>query len=211
MSDAVAIPNPSEGDFDRFLMRLDQNRDRAAEKYEDIRRLLVKFFEWNYSARAEELADRALVVLQQKVQYEEIENLNAYARAVARNIGRDAFREAEKIVTEETPNGLDSLGDPKWGLRDIENEIDDQIRSICLRRCRAQLQSEDDMLVIEYYSADGETQKSHRKKLALRIGITRNALAVRANRIRERLEKCVNQCLENRRRALAKAYGGGQP
>jgi hypothetical protein len=40
--------------FTRLLHRLDADRERAGEKYEDLRRTLIRFFEWRGAPYPEE-------------------------------------------------------------------------------------------------------------------------------------------------------------
>jgi DNA-directed RNA polymerase specialized sigma24 family protein len=211
MSDTAAIPNTPEGDFERLLRHLDADRDRAGEKYEEIRRRLIKFFECNRSCRAEELTDRTLATVEKKLQAEEIDNIPAYAVAVARNVHRDDFKKSRRVTSvEDIRGGQDSLVDSGGEEGEMVEGIDTLATLACLQECRAKLPPAESMLAIEYYSAEGEKQKDHRQRLAKRLGITMNALRVRANRVRERLEKCVTQCVEDRRRAFVEGHSGGQ-
>src|SRR5260370_31053541 len=116
MSDPAAIPRIPEGDFGRFLRRLDADPNRAAEKYEEIRRRLIKFFVWNHSCRAEELVDRTLTTLEKKMEAEDIDNVFGYALGIARNVDRESFRESRRIkALEDEPGGQDSLVDSSAG------------------------------------------------------------------------------------------------
>jgi hypothetical protein len=52
------------------------------------------------------------------------------------------------------------------------------------------------MLVVNYYDTDaGEKAKNARRRLAGSLGLTLNALKVRACRLRMRLEACINNCV----------------
>ena len=46
--------------FTRLLNSLDEDRERAGEKYEELRRTLIRFFEWRGAPFPEEHADEAL-------------------------------------------------------------------------------------------------------------------------------------------------------
>src|ERR1022692_1587110 len=87
--------------FEAFLRNLDSDRQRAAEKYESLRRALVKFFQWNRSIRAEELADQSLSILEKKLASEKISNIPAYALGVARLVWREAFKRAQRDTALE--------------------------------------------------------------------------------------------------------------
>jgi hypothetical protein len=58
-------------------------------------------------------------------------------------------------------------------------------------------------LVIQYYSAEEEKQKTFRQKLAEKSGLKLGTLRVRTNRLREQLEQAVRRCLEARGRRLS--------
>jgi DNA-directed RNA polymerase specialized sigma24 family protein len=211
MSDTVAIPTPPEGDFERFLRHLDEDRSCAAEMYEDLRRRLHRFFVYNHSCRAEELVDRTLAILEKKIQSEDICNVFAYALGIARKVHLAACAELQRITAlEDMPRGEDSFADPRTAREDLAERIETQGRLGCLRKCRSTLSSADDKLVIGYYSADGEKQKVHRERLAKEIGVTVNLLRVRTNRIREKLEKCLGKCLDDRRGGFADGRSGRQ-
>ena len=72
----------------------------------------------------------------------------------------------------------------------------------CLDRCLDDLKPEQRDLIVEYYQ-DAQRQKIERRRnLAQRLGITMNALGIRACRIREALMTCVEGC-RARREAFA--------
>ena len=51
-------------------------------------------------------------------------------------------------------------------------------------------------LIIQYYAGEGRAKLENRKAMAGALGITSNALSIRACRIRDKLEACVRRCLE---------------
>ena len=71
------------------------------------------------------------------------------------------------------------------------------LRLDCLKKCLAEVSSNDSdrRLILDYYgAADGEKNKMQRKNLAETLGLTMNTLKVKACRLRERLERCINDC-----------------
>jgi len=58
-------------------------------------------------------------------------------------------------------------------------------------RCLQQLDADERTLILEYYQGEQRTKIEQRRKLAARLGLTPNALSIRACRIRGRLEACV--------------------
>jgi hypothetical protein len=54
-------------------------------------------------------------------------------------------------------------------------------------------------LIVEYYADDRRQKIERRRDLATRLGITMNALGIRAFRIRDGLMACVESCRQRRR------------
>jgi hypothetical protein len=196
-------------DLNRLLVRLDSDAASAWEKYRDLRRRLVKFFEWNQCRFSEELADEVLDRVARKPANEEIRDVAEFVIGVARNVRLEAYKKSQREAhIEDWPGGQESLADPRDREREMLAEMDQQIRLVCLRECLENLKTADRALALDYYSAEEEKQKVHRQRLASVAGITLIALRVRANRLREKLEPCVSDCLERRRRMRVVAEGG---
>ena len=64
----------------------------------------------------------------------------------------------------------------------------------CLDRCLQTLQTGQRELITEYYRGERAAKIEHRAALAERLGVTSNALSIRACRIRTLLERCVKTC-----------------
>src|SRR5579872_1924993 len=187
-------------DLNRLLIRLDSDAARAWEKYRSIRSRLVKFFEWNQCRSPEDLADEVLDRVARKPAEEEIRDVSEFVIGVARYLRLEAHKkEQRESHLEDRPGGQDSLADPRDHESELVGMIDQQSNLACLRDCLAGLNSADSRLALDYYSAEEEKQKVHRQKLTNAVGITILALRVRANRLREKLERCVSSCIESRR------------
>ena len=186
--------------FQVLLERLDADRGAAAERYETIRIKLVHLLQWRGCAEshADELADRTLDRVAAKLAAgEQVENVSAFAAAVARFIWLEHSRKnrAEAVGDDlpETPVEIDMsfLDDPDERMK-------------CLRRCVATKFTDDEKrLIVNYYDTDAdEKAKTARRRLAESFGLTMNAMKVRACRLRMRLEACINDCVA---RASAKS------
>lgn len=181
--------------FEQFLIRLDGDQRIAAEKYELLRRKLVKCLMWKGCPESEAatLADTALDRVAAKIaQGEEVKSMNAYACEVLRFVWLEHLRKRREIITEsgEMP---ETAVEPN-----IEILQDPDVRLRCLRKCLAETISTDAdrRLIIGYYDTEaGEKAKDVRKSLAERLGLTLPTLKVKACRLRERLEKCINECV----------------
>ena len=182
--------------FQILLSRLDPEPAAAAAKYEVLRMKIAHLHRWRGCAEshADELADITLDRVAAKLAAgERVENLEAFTAAVARFVSLEHSRKNRVVAVgddlPETPvePDLDFLYEPEERLK-------------CLRHCVASQLSEDDKrVVVGYYDTDaGEKTKTARSSLAASLGITVNALKVRACRLRMRLEACINDCITTR-------------
>jgi RNA polymerase sigma factor (sigma-70 family) len=183
--------------FDELLAWFDpSDRDRAGEKYETIRRSLIKIFTWGGCIDAEGVADETVNRVAAKVQElsETFEGDPAlYFYGVAKRLMKECQRSARAQVS------LDEAGDPAAVLPEEDEEEDDLAReSECLQRCLDKLSPRDRELVLAYYMKDKQAKIDHRKELARQLGIVSNALRVRVYRIRAALEACIEHCLDEK-------------
>jgi DNA-directed RNA polymerase specialized sigma24 family protein len=66
----------------------------------------------------------------------------------------------------------------------------------CLRECLQQLSAENRELIIQYYQGEKAVKIQNRKQLIERLGIPINTLRMRALRLRQTLQACVENCLK---------------
>jgi len=85
--------------------------------------------------------------------------------------------------------------DPDKSKRLEEERSDRESRVECLERCIESLQADSRDLIINYYQGETGAKIKNRKQLAERLKIPINALRIRALRIREKLEDCVENCI----------------
>lgn len=179
--------------FQLLLDRLDANADTAAAKYEELRLRIGYLLRWRGCAdsHTDELVDLTFDRVATKLAAgEQVENINAFTAAVARFIWLEHTRK----------NRTDAVGDdlPETPVEPDMEFLDDPDRRVqCLRRCVAtKLSDEDRRLVVDYYDCDAdEKAKTARKRLADSLGLSLNALKVRACRLRMKLERCINDCV----------------
>ncbi|HSN85583.1 MAG TPA: hypothetical protein VL025_02445, partial [Thermoanaerobaculia bacterium] len=118
--------------FDALLACLDSDRDRAAEKYEIIRRKLIRLFEWRGCELPEDLADvtldRVAKRMGEGVQLQS--DPLGYIYGVAHLVYKEEWRRAAR-----EQKGLHSGA---WPPSQPEEEPDDR-RLDCLRKCLEQL------------------------------------------------------------------------
>jgi DNA-directed RNA polymerase specialized sigma24 family protein len=176
--------------FDTLLAWLDPDRERAGQKYEDIRLRLIKIFTCRGCWDAEELADETINRVSTKVgdvafQYQGDPAIYFYG--VSQKI---LLEYARKVKPAE-------ISDNATAQQPAESPIeDDEPEYRCLDRCLENLPANNRRLVIEYYQLEKHAKIEHRKRLASEFGIALNALRIRAHRVRRALQDCVNHCLE---------------
>jgi DNA-directed RNA polymerase specialized sigma24 family protein len=173
----------SQEAFDKFLAWLDADRDRAGEKYEEIRRKLIKIFAHRGCAIAEELTDEAINRVNRRVQ--EIADTYVgdpalYFYGVAQKVY------LEYVKKKPAPKPLPPSDPPDETERNYE----------CLERCMQHLDLASREIILEYYHQERRAKIDHRKDLADRLGIALNTLRMRVHRIKAGLQLCVGDCLK---------------
>ena len=172
-----------------FLDCLDPDADRAGEKYESLRLTLMKFFDWRGAHFPEELADETINRVIRKIdEGQTIRDVPTYCHGVARLVLLEKLKgpESKRTDFEELPPA--ALVAPEPEERDEKRD--------CFEQCLKQLPIESRQLILQYYGDEKREKINRRSVMAERLGIPLNALRSRAQRIRNRLEECVNGCLK---------------
>lgn len=188
---------PTKEGFDKLLTWLDIDQERAGEKYEHIRGSLIKFFLYRECVQAEALADEVINRVTQKID-ELVKTYQGdsarYFIGVARNVLLEYQRKQFTLPLPLTMNKATALDS-----EDESNKEDSMFE--CLDLCLQQMSRENHDLILYYYQKDGQAKIDFRKELAEELGIAMNTLRVRVHRLREFLQKCLPDCLEQRGRA----------
>jgi RNA polymerase sigma factor (sigma-70 family) len=180
---------PNQEEFDALLAWLDPDRERAGEKYEEIRTKLIKISERRQCHVAEELADETINRVSHRVKdiagtYEG--NAALYFFGVLKNI----YKEWLKWIKEEPASLGDIVVPAPQPAEDVE-----RIHQY-LDKCRERLENPEDRdLILKYYEKERRAKIDHRKQLANSMGITLNNLRMRIHRINALLQKCIGDCL----------------
>jgi len=181
--------------FETFLQRLDPDRDEAGKKYEALRRRLTKFFEWNACFPAEDLVDETFDRVAEKLGEVQVLDVVGFAWGVAKHVRQEANKRAERMVQISDLPGRAHL--PAAGTtpeRALQEEMEDERRARCLRLCLHRFPAPDREVFLKYHNVQGE-HTEYRRRLAEELGVTIGTLRVRINRLRERLEKCLHNCM----------------
>ena len=173
----------SQESFDALLDWLDSDREQAGIKYEEIRRRLITIFTGRGCVDAEDLADEAINRVVKRL----TEIKSEFKGDPARYFYGVANMMLMEYLRRKPPQP------PPVSAAD-SNRIEQEYR--CLEQCIDRLSPENRHLLSEYYGAEGKDKAEKRKKLADELGIAPNALRIRAYRIRQALQECVENCVE---------------
>lgn len=174
--------------FDKLLVAFGGDRDSSAQKYLEIRTNLMRFFEWRGCSFPEDHADETINRMAKRVaEGEEILNYSGYAMGVARLLLLEIHkgRQREQQALAEIGTSSEVYVEPD----------DSETRLVCLRSCLQTLSADNRELILEYYQGEKGEKIQNRKKLMDRFGIPVNTLRMRALRLRERLQTCVESCV----------------
>jgi DNA-directed RNA polymerase specialized sigma24 family protein len=188
--------------FTRLLEWLDDGSDSQGGSYLEMRRRLVSYFDRRNRLSADELADETLNRIGRTLEKTTIAITPParYCYVVARFVLLADFRrehmhvrldDESRLIDASTMRTVE-LSPPGESPSPGEHRMD------CLDRCLETLKPEQRELVIEYYRDTRRQKIDRRRDLAARLGITMNALAIRACRIRSTLEACVEGCCKER-------------
>ena len=190
---AVSVPRRkwvlTQEAFDGLLGSLGEDRESAGERYLEIRGNLIRFFQWRGSQFPEDHADETINRVAKKIsEREEIRNPASYYLGVARMLLLEINR--ERVLQQQALSELTYSEITSDQSDESEGRID------CLRACLQRLSSENRELILQYYSGEKSAKIDSRKKLSQRLWIPVNTLRMRALRIRENLQRCVENCQE---------------
>lgn len=175
----------------RLLARLDDDPQRAGESYEALRRTLVKFFDWRGAGDPDACADETIDRLARKLdEGTTVEDPRRFARGIARLVLLERWRSPEARAPR-----AEAVDVARLPAAAPPEPAEADAREACFGRCLAELAPDARQLILGYYSAEGRVKIDGRKRMAESLGLSENALRSRAQRIRDRLERCIGRCL----------------
>ena len=187
--------------FERLLGRLDRDPNAAGLKLLDIRRKLQKFFECNRCPDPDELVDvtidRGARRMDEGI---EIRDLPSYLYQVARFVLKEQWTSPERNVESAQGKGYGLLLASPSREEAVNTKEDMEERLECLEKCSGTLVPAERQRVIDYYCEQGRAKINNRKQMADELKITLGNLRVRMHRTRERLEECILDCLNEKKR-----------
>jgi DNA-directed RNA polymerase specialized sigma24 family protein len=177
--------------FQRLLTWLDEGTDSEGEKYLEMRRRLLAYFDRKNCAGPDDLADETLNRVARRLEEEgkiETETPAKYCYIVARFVFLESLRahSREESLRSKIPREA----------HEDQNERETRERVLdCLDKCTGKLDAPQRELILSYYVGREKVKIENRRILAKGLGISMNALSIRACRIRDKLEGCVRECV----------------
>jgi DNA-directed RNA polymerase specialized sigma24 family protein len=185
------------GAWEGLLAWLDCGAETDGASYLEMRRRLTGYFDRKNCAAPDDLADETLSRVARRLEEAgaiESETPARYCYIVARFVFLEHLRHTER--TQEMAAELQRQEIAQ--ATDDESEAKTERRLDCLGSCAAKMDPDHRELITRYYVGRGGAKIANRRRLAEALGVSMNALAIRACRIREKLAACVRQCLEER-------------
>ncbi|MGA9771295.1 MAG: hypothetical protein WBV94_19835 [Blastocatellia bacterium] len=175
--------------FDKLLASFAEDRDSAASRYLEARSNLIQFFLWRGCPFPEDHADETINrVAKRMAEGEEIRNPSGYLIGVARMLLLEINKERAREI-----HALEEMARPQVAFEDPEET---QTNIGCLRDCLKNLSDDNRELIIQYYQGEKGAKIENRKRLTERFKIPVNTLRMRALRLRDKLQICMEDCLK---------------
>ena len=182
---------PDKAAFDRLLAWLDEGSESGGQRYLEMRERLVDYFGRRDCPIPEDLADETLNRVARRL--EETGSIDEvvparYCYILAKFVFLEWLRRPGRIeLVAQSAEAVVAQG--------TSGRAENERTFACLDRCLQSCSAADRALIMDYYQTSGGSARENRRLLAQRLGITSNSLAIRACRIRSRLEACVRSCV----------------
>jgi RNA polymerase sigma factor (sigma-70 family) len=186
--------DPTPEEFEKLLAWLVS----AGRNYQTMHHRLTRIFISGGCLDAESLADEVMnrvAVRIDKVVRDYEGDPARCLQGFAENVAREYRHELTKIVDIEK---VEQSIRPEEREQQEEERRKREREDACLETCKNELTSDERDLFERYFQNEMKA-KVARKKLAEDLGITANALRIKAHRVWRRLRRCLDGCLDERR------------
>jgi RNA polymerase sigma factor (sigma-70 family) len=188
----------SKDALQRLLNWLDGGANSDGHAYVEMRRRLQGYFGRKNCRTADDLADETLTRVARRLEEEGIthdETPARYCYIVARFVFLEHLREAKAhaMVAHVSEDG--ALQPSARSAADVAEAAGRREKLLaCLEKCIQELDRLNRRIITRYYIGSERVKIDNRRELAESLGLSPNALTIRACRIRTRLEACVGRC-----------------
>jgi DNA-directed RNA polymerase specialized sigma24 family protein len=176
--------DPTPEEFEKFLSWLDSDRDAAGRRLQLIQSRLIQIFTSRGCVDAESLADEVLNRVAVRIETVIVNYSDPLRCCVGfvDNVFREYLREQQKKEKAQPPP------EPRPS-EELERE------DKCLKQCLGELTEPERGLFVHYFKGEKRARIDARKKLAVDLSLTGNALRIQAFRLRKGLRQCMTACL----------------
>jgi DNA-directed RNA polymerase specialized sigma24 family protein len=183
MSPAKKLNILRQEDFDRLLSWLGPDAEQSGLTYEKIRWRLIAILASRGCRVPEELADETIDRVARRlvdIQETYVGDKAIYFLGVMNNVHHEYLKRPATPVLLEPDDDLETK----------------EKTHVCLERCLDKLGPNSRQMIERYYAENKRAKIDLRKRLAAELDISISTLRLRALRIREKLQVCIEQCLE---------------
>jgi DNA-directed RNA polymerase specialized sigma24 family protein len=184
--------------FSKFLEWLDEGVDSGGQKYLEIRQRLVAYFDRKNCLTPDEFADETLNRVSRRLEEEgaiETKTPAKFCYITARFVFLESLRAKDR---KDVPldDALRKTSDDSFAILKTDEEKETKEKMLnCLEQCTNGLDAANRNIIVHYYYGKERVKIEKRRSLAENLGISMNALTIRACRIRDKLEACVKKCV----------------
>jgi len=184
--------------FHRLLEWLDEGENSDGRNYLEMRQRLVAYFDRKNCLMPDELTDETLNRVARRLEEEgriESETPARYCYITARFVFMESLRGMDNAKSVPLDDVLRQPRANQFTVpeRDEEKEIKENMLD-CLEQCTNELEPASREIIFSYYHGAERIKIENRRRLAEKLGVSANALSIRACRIRDKLETCVGKC-----------------
>jgi DNA-directed RNA polymerase specialized sigma24 family protein len=182
----------------RLLNWLDGGVRSDGSSYVEMKRRLRDFFARKNCRTPDDLADETLTRVARRLEEEGLTRTETPARycyIVARFVFLEHLRETRAhgmVVPVSDDAGLPRSAPLPADIAEAAGRREALL--VCLEKCIEALDPLNRRIISQYYIGSERVKIDNRRELADSLGLSANALTVRACRIRTRLEACVSRC-----------------
>ena len=181
--------------FARLLGWLDEGKDSDGRNYLEMRQRLVAYFDRKNCLTPDDFADETLNRVARRLEEEgqiESETPAKYCYITAKFVFMESLRGADKksVPLDDALKKSSSNQSSEDEGKNLKEKMLD-----CLEICTGKLEAANREMIVSYYYGEERVKIENRRALAEKLGISTNALTIRACRIRDKLEGCVGKCV----------------
>jgi DNA-directed RNA polymerase specialized sigma24 family protein len=177
-------------DFDKLLSWLSPDRDAAGERFEALRRGLIRYFGLKGCHEPDLLVDESVYRVAKRINELDLSKKVAPSTlfyGFANKVFLEYLRSDKKNVLQ--------MSETFEYRASREHEIADDRRLECLDKCLKILKPLENELVVRYYSAE-KNMIEMRRRIALQHNMTVGSLHTKVHRIKEKLRPCIDRCMK---------------